>query len=114
MALIGVDLPGMRSQWRRQKIEFERRRAQATLKMPFKGQLTVSLPLADGVAEYPVNIGQELGVARDLSIVRVRVPIANSAWNSLTPEELSVIVRLPSGQELEAHFAYQKIERVQN
>ena len=44
----------------------------------------------------------------------IPVRSTTSAWNSLAPEELSVIVRLPSGQELEAHFAYQKIERIQN
>jgi hypothetical protein len=82
--------------------------------MPFNGQLTLSLPLADGLAEYPVNIGQELGVARDLSTVRLRVPIANTAWNSLPPDRMFAVVRLGSGQELEAQFAYQKVERAQN
>src|SRR4051812_27992340 len=81
-AVLTMDIGSMRSQWRQQKLEFERRRAQATLKMPFNGQLTLTLPLAEGVAEYPVNVGQELGVARDLSIVRVRVPFANSAWSA--------------------------------
>jgi hypothetical protein len=114
MAALGVDMPGMRSEWQRRKLEFERRRAQATLKMPFAGQLTLSLPLADGVAEYPVNIGQELGVARDLSVVRLRVPLANSAWNTLPPDRLVAVVRLPNGGELEAQFVYQKIERTQN
>jgi hypothetical protein len=113
-ALLGVDFGTLRQEWEQHKLEFDRRRAQATLKMPFNGQLTVSLPLAEGVAEYPVNIGQELGVARDLSIVRLRVPLANSAWNSLPPERLFAIVRLPSGQELEAQFAYNKVERTQN
>jgi len=113
-AVLTMDIGSMRSQWRQQKLEFERRRAQATLKMPFNGQLTLTLPLAEGVAEYPVNVGQELGVARDLSIVRVRVPFANSAWSALPPERLFAIVRLPSGQELEAQFAYNKVERVQN
>jgi hypothetical protein len=113
-AVLTMDIGTLRSQWRQQKLEFERRRAQATLKMPFSGQLTLTLPLAEGVAEYPVNIGQELGVARDLSTVRVRVPFANSAWSALPPERLFAIVRLPSGQELEAQFAYNKVERVQN
>jgi hypothetical protein len=113
-AALGVDLAGLRSEWKRRKVEFERRRAQATLKMPFTGQLTVSLPLAEGVAEYPVNIGQELAVARDLSVVRLRVAIGNSAWNSLTPDKLVAMIRLPNGQELEAQYSYHKIERQQN
>jgi hypothetical protein len=113
-AVLAVDIGNLRSQWQHQKREFDRHRAQATLKMPFAGQLTLTLPLAEGVAEYPVNVGQELGIARDLSIVRLRVPFANSAWSALAPERLFAVVRLPSGQELEAQFAYNKVERVQN
>jgi hypothetical protein len=113
-AVLTMDVGTLRSEWQRRKLEFEHRRAQATLKMPFNGQLTVSLPLAEGIAEYPVNLGQELGVARDLSIVRLRVPFANPTWSALAPERLYAVVRLPSGQELEAPFAYNKVERVQN
>lgn len=113
-AVVGTDIGSVRLQWERQKVEFERRRAQATLKMPFNGQLTLSLALAEGVAEYPVNIGQEIGVVRDLSTVRLRVPFANAAWSSISPERLFAIVRLPGGQELEAQFAYNKVERAQN
>jgi hypothetical protein len=113
-AVVGTDIGSVRLQWERQKVEFERRRAQATLKMPFNGQLTLTLPLADGVAEYPVNIGQEIGVVRDLSTVRLRVPFANAAWSAISPERLIAIVRLPGGQELEAQFAYNKVERAQN
>ena len=63
---------------------------------------------------YPVNVGQEIGVARDLSIVRLRVPFANAAWSAISPDRFFAIVRLPSGQELEAQFAYNKVERNQN
>lgn len=90
------------------KLEFERRLNQATLKMPFSGQLTVSLPLTEGVEEYPVNAGQELAVARDLSLIRLRVALANPAWAGLPMERLSAMVRLPNGGELEAAFALQK------
>jgi hypothetical protein len=113
-AVLTMDVGSLRLQWERQRAEFERKRAQATLKMPFSGQLTMSLPLAEGVAEYPVNVGQEIGVARDLSIVRLRVPFSNSAWSSLPPDRLFAVVRLPSGQELDAQFAYNKVERAQN
>jgi hypothetical protein len=113
-AVLAIDVGSARLAWERNKVEFERRRAQATLKMPFAGQLTVSLPLAEGVAEYPVNVGQEIGVARDLSTVRLRVPFANAAWSSIAPDRLFAIVRLPNGQELEAQFAYNKVERTQN
>lgn len=113
LAVLGIDLPGQKSEWQRRKLEFERRQSQARLKMPFTGQLTVTLPLTEGVTEYPVNAGQELAVARDLSLVRLRVVLANAAWSSLPPEKMTAVVRLPSGAELDAPFAYQKIERVQ-
>jgi hypothetical protein len=111
---LGLDLGGQRSDWERRKLEFEHRQALARFKMPFQGKLTVSIPLTEGVHEYPVNNGQELGVIRDLSIIRVRMPIANSAWMSIPGDKLRAIVRLPDGEALEAPFAYQKIERVQN
>lgn len=114
LALLGIDLAGQRSEWQRRKLEFERRLNQAKLKMPFSGQLTVSLPLTEGVEEYPVNVGQELAVARDLSLIRLRLALANPAWAGLPMEKLSAVVRLPNGEELEAEFAFQKIERVQN
>lgn len=112
--LLNMDAGGSRLSWERQRAEFERKRAQATLKMPFNGQLTMTLPLAEGLAEYPVNVGQEIAIARDLSIVRLRVPFASSAWSAIPPERLFAIVRLPSGKELEAEFAYNKVERNQN
>jgi hypothetical protein len=46
--------------------------------------------------------------------VRGRVPIANSAWNAIPPERLFALVRLPSGQQMEAQFAYNKVETKQN
>src|SRR5262249_7332076 len=73
-----------------------------------------SLPLTEGVEEYPVNAGQELAVARDLRLIRLRVGLANPAWAGLPRERLSAVVRLPNGEELEAEVAFQKIQRVQN
>jgi hypothetical protein len=113
LAILGIDLPGQRSEWERRKLEFLRRQAQARLKMPFDGQLTINLPLTEGVEEYPVNSGQELAVARDLSLIRVRVALSNPAWAGLPTERLVALVRLPNGTELTAAFAFQKIERVQ-
>jgi hypothetical protein len=113
LTILGIDLPGQWSEWHRHKLEFERRQSQARLKMPFSGQLTIGLPLTDGVEEYPVNAGQELAVARDLTLIRVRVNLSNPAWAGLSTERLMAIVRLPNGQEMEAPFAFQKVERFQ-
>jgi hypothetical protein len=113
LSILGIDLPGQRSEWQRRKLEFERQQSRARLKMPFPGQLTVSLPLTEGVEEYPVNVSQELGVARDLSLIRVRVSVANPAWVGLPTDRLWAVVRMPGGPELRAGFLFQKIERVQ-
>jgi hypothetical protein len=113
LAILGIDLPGQRSEWERRKLEFDRRQSQARLKMPFTGQLTINLPLTEGVEEYPVNSGQELAVARDLSLIRVRVTLSNPAWAGLPADQIVAMVRLPNGVELNAHFVFQKIERVQ-
>jgi hypothetical protein len=111
---LGTDLAGLRSEWERRKLEFERRQMQARFKMPFAGRLTMSIPLTEGVNEYPVNNAQELGVIRDLSSIRLRLPLANASWMSIPGEKLTAIVRLPNGEPLEAKFSFQKIERIQN
>lgn len=113
LTILGIDLPGQRSEWERRKLEFDRRQTQARLKMPFTGQLTINLPVTEGVEEYPVSAGQELAVARDLSLIRLRVGLANPAWAGLSPDRLVALVRLANGAELTAGFAFQKIERVQ-
>jgi hypothetical protein len=112
-AAVGVDLAGQRTDWERRNLDFQRRQQQARFAMPFPGTLTVSVPLTEGVLNYPVNAGQELGVARDVSAVRVRVAMDNVAWTGLPLDRLKVYVR-SGDQSLEAKFSYQKIERVQN
>jgi hypothetical protein len=112
-AAVGIDLAGARTDWERRNLEFKKQRAQSRFQMPFTGRLTISLPLTEGVVNYPVNAGQELGIARDLSAIRIRVVVENSAWSGLVPEKLRAQV-LSGNELLEAKFAYQKIERVQN
>jgi len=111
---LGLDLGAQRSDWERRKLEFERRQVQARFKMPFDGRLTLSVPLTEGVNEYPVNNAQELAVIRDLSSIRLRLPLANASWMSIPGEKLFTLVRLPNGELLEAKFSLQKIERIQN
>jgi hypothetical protein len=112
-AAVGIDLAGARSDWERRNLEFRKQRAQSRFEMPFEGRLTVSLPLTEGVVNYPVNAGQELGVARDLSSIRVRIVVDNSAWSGLAPENLRAMIAV-GNEMLEGRFAYQKIERVQS
>lgn len=112
-AALGFDLAGLRTEWKRRELDFQRRRQQARFEMPFDGKLTLGIPISDGVTNYPVNVGQELAVARDISSVRVRVVMENVAWTGLQPEKMKAVVR-SAGQSFEAKFTYQKIERVQN
>jgi len=112
-AAVGFDLESQRTELIRRELDFERRRAQSRFEMPFAGKLTITLPLTEGVVNYPVKSGEELGVARDVSSVRVRVAIDNVAWTGLPVDRLKVYVR--SGDlSLLASFSYQKIEHIQN
>ncbi|HYE33163.1 MAG TPA: hypothetical protein VEH27_17175 [Methylomirabilota bacterium] len=113
LAFMGVDLQALRSDWLRRKVDFDRRLSQSRIEMPFAGQLTLSIPVSEGVQEYLVNTGQELGIVRDLSAVRARVPVANAAWTAMQPDKIEAIVRLPTGEELKAKYSFQKIERQQ-
>jgi hypothetical protein len=46
-------------------------------------------------------------------LIRLRVTLSNPAWAGLPPDRIMALVRLPNGVELNARFAFQKIERVQ-
>jgi len=113
LMVLGIDLEAQRLELRHRQLEFERQQTQARLKMPFEGQLNASLQLAEGVTDYPVNVGQELAVVRDLSVVMLRVPLADPAWSTLPSEELSALINLPDGTKLTAPFAFKKLERIQ-
>ena len=112
-AALGFDLTGQRTEWKRRELEFQRRRQQSRFEMPFDGKLTVAVPISEGVTNYPVNQGQELAVARDISLVRARVVMDNAAWTGLQPDRMRVVVTT-GGRSLEAKFIFQKIEKVQN
>lgn len=114
LTALGFDLGAQRLEWERRSLEFKKRKDQSQLRMPFAGKLTLSIPITEGVTEYSVKSGEELGVIRDFSSIRVRVPIANASWSAIPGEKLSATVRMPSGEGLEATFGYQKIERNQN
>ncbi|MGZ8938309.1 MAG: hypothetical protein ACXW32_03770 [Limisphaerales bacterium] len=112
-AALGFDLSSQRTDWKRRELDFQRRRQQSRFEMPFNGTLTVSVPISEGVTNYPVNQGQELAIARDTSSVRARVVMDNAAWTGVSPERMKVMVTT-GGRSLEANFIYQKIEKVQN
>jgi hypothetical protein len=111
--VLGHDFEIERAELQRRQLEYDRRAAQARLKMPFEGQLNASFQLADAVSEYPVNAGQELAVARDLRSVLLRVVVSDAAWSSLPTDHLTAVVLMPDGSRFEAPFSYNKLERVQ-
>ena len=113
VAALGFDAAAQRIELQRREADFKHRRRQSRFEMPFDGKLTLSIPYSEGVTNYPVNVAQELAVARDISSVRARVVIENIAWTGLSPEKLEAVVR-SGGEIFRAKFAYQKIERVQN
>lgn len=112
-AALGFDPSGQRTDWKRRQLDFEQRRRQSRFEMPFDGKLTFSIPISEGVTNCRVNVGQEIAVARDVSLVRVRVAMENIAWTGIAPEKLEAVVR-SAGQSFQARFAFQKIEKIQN
>jgi hypothetical protein len=112
-AALGFDPAGQRTDWKRRRLDFEQRRRQSRFEMPFDGKLTFSIPISEGVTNCRVNLGQEIAVARDISLVRVRIAMENVAWTGISPEKLQAVVR-SGGQSFTANFAFQKIEKVQN
>jgi hypothetical protein len=113
LAALGFDPTGQRTEWKRRQLDFEQARRQSRFEMPFDGKLTFGIPISEGVTNCRVNLGQEIAVARDISLIRVRVAMDNVAWTGISPEKLDAVVR-SGGQTLSAKFAFQKIERIQN
>jgi len=107
------DLALQRSEWQRRRVEFEHKKELAQLKMPLAGQLTISLPMAEGVVEYPVTTGNELAVVRDMSLIQLRLALVDSSWAALPVDSLSVSIRLPAGEVLTAAYSAKRIERAQ-
>ncbi|HWY74918.1 MAG TPA: hypothetical protein VN281_04840 [Verrucomicrobiae bacterium] len=109
-AVLGIDLQSARMELDRRQLDFDRRQAQARFSLPFAGELITSIQLAQGVKEYPVSAGEELAVVRDLSSIRLRVPLEEVAWAALPPEKLTAALTLPDGTRLEAAFVQKKLE----
>ncbi len=112
-AVLGIDLQGARMEWERRQLEFDRREAQSRFKMPFPGQLIATLPLTEGVNEYPVSAGQELAVVRNLNSILLKVPLEDVSWSGLPTAKLTAVLCQPDGSRLEAPFAFKKLEQFQ-
>ena len=111
LVVLGFDLTEQRANLKQRQRDFDRRRKQARLKMPTTGQLSISLPLTEGVNEYWVHAGQDLAVARDFKKVYVRAVLADPAWAGQVTGALGIVIRFSNGQELTAKYVYQRLER---
>jgi hypothetical protein len=111
LVVLGFDLTEQRANLKQRQRDFDRRRKQARLKMPTTGQLSISLPLTEGVNEYWVHTGQDLAVARDFKKVYVRAVLADPAWAGQVTGALGIVIRFSNGQELTAKYVYQRLER---
>ena len=114
LAAMGVDLQSQKTELERRSLDFERQQTQSRFKMPFQGQLNLSLQLVEGVKDYPVTAGQELAVVRDLSTILLRLGMADPSWSALPSDSMSAMISLPDGSRLEAPFAFKRIEKMQN
>ncbi len=112
-AALGVDLQAAQMELERRQLDFDRRQAQSRFKLPFAGQLILSIPLGEGAAEYPVSAGQELAVVRDLGAILLRAQLEDVGWTTLPTDRLTAVVSLPDGTHLEARFAFKKLEHSQ-
>lgn len=112
-AVMGIDLQGARMEWERRQLEFDRRESQSRFKMPFAGQLIATLPLTEGVKEYPVSAGQELAVIRNLNTILLKVPLEDVSWSGLPTAKLTAVLFQSDGSRLEASFAFKKLEEFQ-
>jgi hypothetical protein len=113
LAVLGVDVQTPRTELERRQLEFEHQQNQARFKVPYPMQLNISLQLAEGVSEYPVNTGMELAVLRDLSAIYLRVILSDPSWSTLPPENLKGVIGLPDGTRLEAPFSFKRLEKIQ-
>jgi len=113
LAVGGVDLQLARTELEQRQLEFEQKLNQATLKIPFPCQLSISFQLAEHTSDYPVNSGSEIAVMRDMSAILLRVMFSDPSWSTLPTDKLRAVITLPTGSRLEAPFAYSKLEKVQ-
>jgi len=113
LAVLGVDTQVQKTELRRRELDFERQQNQARLKVPYACQLNISFQIAEKIAEYPVNSGQELAVLRDMSSILLRTILSDPSWSTLPTDTLKAVINLPDGARLEAPFAIKRLEKMQ-
>ena len=81
------------------KMQFELRRKEAYLTVPFDGRVNFVFPYVTGEKNY-VAMGTELVVVRDLKEIFGQVPILDSRWRLLEKSKLELEVAVANGVAL--------------
>ena len=80
-------------------MQFELRRKEAYLTVPFDGRVNFVFPYVTGEKNY-VAMGTELVVVRDLKEIFGQVPILDSRWRLLEKSKLELEVAVANGVAL--------------
>ena len=110
-ALLGNDPTTVEFELEQKTIQLERKRREGQIRMPFDGELTVSLPLAEGVEDYLVGAGDALGVATDPGAALIRMAVTDPRWLALPTAKLSVQIDAAIGASSVARFSHLRRER---
>ena len=78
------------------KMQFELRRKEAYLTVPFDGRVSFLFPYVNGEKNYIV-MGTELALVRDLKEIYGQVPIVDSRWRLLDKSKLELEVAIAAG-----------------
>ena len=81
------------------KMQFELRRQEAYLTVPFDGRVSFVFPYVNGEKNYAV-MGNELALVQDLKEIFGQVPILDSRWRLLEKSKLELEVAVPQGVAL--------------
>lgn len=96
------------------KQEFERNHAKLTLKMPFTGRLQYNFPMPDDPTkpfEYMGLPGRPFASVCDDSVFYITINLSKVELTQLPPENFSVSVALPEGENLTGTYSHRQVEQ---
>jgi hypothetical protein len=82
-----------RAQFQRRLLDFEKRRQDSILEMPFPGELTLLLDLKEGQTVYKVLAGQDVATAIDHSQILVWLPVEDPDLRFHDPAALQIRIK---------------------
>lgn len=99
---------------RRHTKEFDRKHNPLTLRMPFSGRLQYNVILPEDRSKpfrLPEVGGRSFATVCDDSAFYITIALSEGSNALLKPENFSVTVSLPEGQQLRGEFAFRRVER---